>query len=143
MSWLHRTSPEITKEYLLKQNQKLLESIVGGDWSTYESLLDKDAACFEAETNGHVITGHAFHKFFFDLDAKPENDEPKKVATKVYMSQPHVRILSGGKAAVLKYVRINQSVDANGAPITTTVCETRVWEEVNDGVWKNVDVHRS
>ena len=77
-----------------------------------------------------------FHKYYFDLPGSPQ-----KPAKNVTMSQPHVRLLGDG-AAVLSYVRLTQSLDANGCPQTTRVEETRVWQKIN-GEWKHVHFHRS
>ena len=126
--------PESTTDELLKLNQKLLESIVTSDWKTYESLCDASITCFEPEARGQVAVGMPFHKFYFDLG-------PAKSARNVTMSQPHVRLL-GSEGAVLSYVRLTQSLDAAGAPQTSRVEETRVWQKLG-GQWKHVHFHRS
>ena len=123
-------------QQLLDLNQKLLVAIVGGDWKTYESLCDPSITCFEPEARGQLAVGMAFHKYFFDLPATPQ-----KPAKNVTMCQPHVRLL-GDNAAVLSYVRLTQSLDANGQPQTSRVEETRVWQRI-DGNWKHVHFHRS
>lgn len=125
--------PDSTTDELLKLNQKLLESIVLGDWKTYESLCDASITCFEPEARGQVAVGMPFHKFYFDLG-------PAKSARNVMMSQPHVRLM--GDAAVLSYVRLTQSLDATGAPQTSRMEETRVWQKIG-GTWKHVHFHRS
>jgi calcium/calmodulin-dependent protein kinase (CaM kinase) II len=121
---------------LLSLNQKLLESIVSGDWKTYESLCDGSITCFEPEARGQLAAGMAFHKYYFDLPGTPQ-----KPAKNVTMSQPHVRLL-GSDAAVICYVRLTQSLDANSAPQTGRVEETRVWQRIS-GQWKHVHFHRS
>ena len=123
-------------QQLLDLNQKLLVSIVGGDWKTYESLCDPSITCFEPEARGQVASGMAFHKYYFDLPGSPQ-----KPAKNVTMAQPHVRLL-GDSGAVLSYVRLTQSLDATGAPQTSRVEETRVWQKI-DGQWKHVHFHRS
>lgn len=127
---------EVTND-IIALNQKLLESIVGGDWKTYESFCDGTITCFEAETRGELVTGMPFHKFYFDL---PAGDKPavKKVVT---MASPHVRLL-GSEAAVICYVRLTQSLDAAGSPQTSKFEETRVWQKIGGG-WKHVHFHRS
>lgn len=121
---------------LLKLNQKLLTAIISGDWATYESLCDPSITCFEAEARGQLVSGMAFHKYYFDIPGTPQ--KPAKVVT---MSQPHVRMM-GDSGAVLTYVRLNQSLDAAGGPQTSRVEETRVWQKI-DGHWKHVHFHRS
>jgi len=123
-------------QQLLDLNQKLLVSIVGGDWKTYESLCDPSITCFEPEARGQIASGMAFHKYYFELPGAPQ-----KPAKNVTMAQPHVRLL-GDSGAVLSYVRLTQSLDASGAPQTSRVEETRVWQKI-DGHWKHVHFHRS
>jgi calcium/calmodulin-dependent protein kinase (CaM kinase) II len=105
-------SAEIAQE-LLDLNQKLLNSIVSGDWRAYEALCDPTISCFEPEARGQLVT----------------------------MARPHVRLM-GDEAAVLSYVRLTQSLDAAGQPQTSRVEETRVWQKI-DGAWKHVHFHRS
>ena len=128
-------SNDLTQQ-LLDLNQRLLVSIVGGDWKTYESLCDGSISCFEPEARGQLVLGMPFHKYFFDLPASPQ-----KPAKNVTMSQPHVRLM-GDTAAVLSYVRLTQSIDANGEVHIGRVEETRVWEKIG-GAWKHVHFHRS
>ena len=123
-------------QQLLDLNQKLLVSIVSGDWKTYESLCDASISCFEPEARGQLALGMAFHKYFFELPGSPQ-----KPAKNVTMSQPHVRLM-GDNAAVLCYVRLTQSLDANGEVHIGRVEETRVWQKVG-GEWKHVHFHRS
>jgi len=123
-------------QQLLELNQKLLVSIISGDWKTYESLCDSSISCFEPEARGQLATGMAFHKYYFELPGSPQ--KPAKVVT---MSQPHVRLL-GDSAAVISYVRLTQSLDANGQPQTGRMEETRVWQKIG-GQWKHVHFHRS
>ena len=128
--------PADVSQDLLNLNQKLLNSIVTGDWKTYESLCDSSITCFEPEARGQLAVGMPFHKFYFDLPASPQ--KPAKTVT---MSQPHVRLM-GDDAAVLCYVRLTQSLDASGGPQTSRMEETRVWQKIG-GHWKHVHFHRS
>ena len=123
-------------QQLLDLNQRLLVSIVSGDWKTYESLCDSSISCFEPEARGQLVLGMPFHKYFFDLPATPQ--KPTKNVT---MSQPHVRLL-GDSGAVLSYVRLTQSIDASGEVHIGRVEETRVWQKIS-GNWKHVHFHRS
>jgi len=124
-----------TTQQLLDLNQKLLVSIVTGDWKTYESLCDGSITCFEPESRGQLAVGMPFHKYFFDLPSTPQ-----KPAKNVTMAQPHVRIM--GDSAVLCYVRLTQSLDSAGEVHIGRVEETRVWQKIG-GQWKHVHFHRS
>jgi calcium/calmodulin-dependent protein kinase (CaM kinase) II len=137
------TASERAVQELLDLNQKLLVSIVTGDWKTYESLCDPSITCFEPEARGQLAIGMPFHKFYFDLPAAQPTDgkAPQKPAKNVTMSQPHVRLM-GDSAAVLSYVRLTQSQGADGAPQTGRMEETRVWQKIG-GQWKHVHFHRS
>ena len=121
---------------LLDLNKKLLAAIVSGDWKTYESLCDPSITCFEPEARGQLAVGMPFHKYYFDLPGTPQ-----KPAKNVTMSQPHVRLM-GDSAAVICYVRLTQTLDANGSPQTSRMEETRVWQKIG-GAWKHVHFHRS
>jgi calcium/calmodulin-dependent protein kinase (CaM kinase) II len=121
---------------LLDLNQKLLVAIASGDWKTYESLCDPSITCFEPEARGNLVVGMPFHKYYFDLPGSPQ-----KPAKQVTMSQPHVRLV-GDSAAVISYVRLTQSLDANGSPQTSRMEETRIWQKTG-GQWKHVHFHRS
>jgi ketosteroid isomerase-like protein len=128
-------STELTQQ-LLDLNKRLLDSIIAGDWKTYESLCDPSITCFEPEARGQLAVGMAFHKYYFELPGSPQ-----KPAKNVTMSQPHVRLM-GDDAAVISYVRLTQSLDASGQPQTGRMEESRVWQKIG-GTWKHVHFHRS
>ncbi|HEX4129315.1 MAG TPA: DUF4440 domain-containing protein [Pirellulales bacterium] len=119
---------------LLDLNQRLLESIATGDWNVYAMLCDPSLTCFEPEARGHLVEGMAFHKFYFEL----ERSSAPRTTT---MASPHVRML-GSAAAVVSYIRLTQTPDAGGAPVTTATNETRVWQRQGT-TWKHVHFHRS
>jgi calcium/calmodulin-dependent protein kinase (CaM kinase) II len=119
---------------IMTLNQRLLESIIRGDWKTYESLCDDSISCFEAEARGELVVGMPFHKYYFDLGGATV---PKNVS----MCGAHVRML-GTDGAVICYVRLTQTLDAAGHPQTARCEETRVWQKIN-GQWKHVHFHRS
>lgn len=123
---------------LLAINQAMLESVVQGDWATYASYCRDDLSCFEAETEGQLVEGLPFHRFYFDLPANQSN-APTPAVT-VTMARPHLRWLSDD-AAVLSYVRLTQKL-VDGAPITSRCCETRLWQKDSHG-WRQAHVHRS
>jgi len=124
---------DATHDELLKLNQRLLESIASGDWATYQELCDPSLTCMEPETNGQVVEGLPFHKFYFDLGGFS-----RRVQTT--MQAPHVRVL--GEVAVLSYMRLVQKVGADGSATTAAAAETRVWQK-KDGKWRHVHFHRT
>ncbi len=71
-------------------------------------------------------------------DGKPAIQTPK-------MLRPHVRVLSGGSAAVVSCERPlgpGISLTGDGSDSSAMVQETRVWE-IQDGRWKCVHCHTS
>ncbi len=122
----------LTQE-LLRLNQKLLDSIVQGDWKLYTELCDPTLTCFEPEAMGQLVEGLGFHAFYFQLKGTPT---PHYTS----MASPHVRVM--GDVAIVSYVRLNQRVLPDGSPVTRPVEETRVWQK-QTGVWKHVHFHRS
>ena len=71
---------------LLALNQRLLESIAAGDWSSYAELCHPDLTCFEPEAHGQLVEGLAFHKFYFDLGVS-------STQRNTTMASPQVRML--------------------------------------------------
>ncbi len=119
---------------VLAVNQKLLDAIAEGDWSTYAELCDASLTAFEPEALGHLVVGLPFHEFYFKLPGgggkKPSNS----------MLDPHIRVI--GDVAVLCYYRLKQGLGADGAPVSVGTEETRVWQK-KDGKWKHIHFHRS
>lgn len=122
---------------ILAVNQAMLESVVRGDWVTYASFCADDLSCFEAETNGVLAEGLPFHRYYFAL---PADGESAPAPVNVSMARPHLRWLAED-AVVVSYTRLTQRL-ANGAPITASCTETRIWQHQQAG-WKQVHVHRS
>jgi ketosteroid isomerase-like protein len=122
-----------TTQELLTLNQQLLDAIARADWPKYQELCDPTLTCFEPEARGQLAAGLDFHHFYFKLG-------PTKGDHCTTMASPHVRIM--GDVAVVSYVRLNQRIGPDGAPVTRTVEETRVWQRQN-GRWKHVHFHRS
>ncbi|MBV9125464.1 MAG: DUF4440 domain-containing protein [Planctomycetes bacterium] len=120
-------------EQLLQLNQRLLESIALGDWDTYQELCDPSLTAFEPEASGQLVEGLEFHHFYFQLGGVRGHHHTS-------MCSPRVRVM--GDVAVVTYVRLNQRLAADGAPITIGSEETRVWQRLN-GSWKHVHFHRS
>ena len=123
---------------VLKANQALLDSIAAGDYDTYNSFCAADVTCFEPESTGMLVHGTSFHKFYFDLDKAIDQGKTDNLqadafpATNISMSNPHLRWL-GENAVVLSYVRVDQALDENKAPVTRTKSETRIWEKREKG----------
>src|SRR5262249_25371572 len=110
------------------------ESIATADWETYQSLCDSSLTCFEPEARGHLVQGLEFHHFYFDLGAASES--PRTTT----MSSPKVRLM--GDVAVVTYVRLVQTLNDAGVPVTSSMQETRVWQ-MQLGKWQHVHFHRS
>jgi calcium/calmodulin-dependent protein kinase (CaM kinase) II len=119
---------------LVQLTVRLLRSIQEGDWKTYEELCDPSLTAFEPEACGRLVEGMAFHRFYFELR---RNERPVNTT----MVSPHLRMM-GENAAVVNYVRLVQSVDDAGKPVTRAFEETRVWER-QGVVWRHVHFHRS
>mmetsp|Transcript_29483 Transcript_29483/g.83089 ORF Transcript_29483/g.83089 Transcript_29483/m.83089 type:complete len:192 (-) Transcript_29483:118-693(-) len=119
---------------------RLLSVVSEGDWAQYERLCDPGITCFEPETVGHVAKGLPFHRFYFDLPG----GTPPAVKPNVTLADVHVRMLAGGDAAVVCYVRLVQALGAGG-PETLKSNETRVFERAASagGEWVCVHFHRS
>mmetsp|Transcript_32192 Transcript_32192/g.54929 ORF Transcript_32192/g.54929 Transcript_32192/m.54929 type:complete len:218 (-) Transcript_32192:955-1608(-) len=165
-STLLSSSGKFTTADVISANQTLLNAISRCDYHTYNELCADDLTAFEPESNGMLISGKSFHKFYFDFYGGGDNtdggqdadvattadNKAAQSATKINitMSNPHVRWLGGGccsdgcgdgSAAVISYVRIDQSVDSSG-PVTRLSSETRVWEN-RDGRLVHVHFHKS
>jgi len=131
-----------TEQELLSINQKLLNSIISCDWSTYKTICHPSLTCIEAETRGEVVDGLEFHKFYFDNSS---SKDPSSSVVNVTMASPKVRILGvDGNAAVMTYMRLTQVYNkcTNQYTVTSREEETRVYEKI-DGKWWHVHFHRS
>jgi len=122
---------------ILNINQKMLESVARGDWESYSKACSNDISCFEAESEGHLVEGLAFHRYYFEL---PGDTESAPFPVNVTMASPHLRWLHDD-AVVVSYTRLTQK-RVDGEAITALCCETRIWQR-SDNVWKQVHVHRS
>ena len=122
---------------ILAINQSMLESVAGGNWENYAQACSDDVSCFEAESEGHLVEGLPFHRYYFELPS--DGSTPPSPVT-VTMASPHLRWLHDD-AVVLSYTRLTQKLQ-NGEPVTARCCETRIWQRLNNQ-WKQVHVHRS
>ena len=122
---------------ILKLNQAMLTSVASGDWQAYSAVCADDVSCFEAESEGHLVEGLPFHRYYFELPGDSSQPAP---AVNVTMARPHLRWLSDD-SVVVSYTRLIQKL-VNGGPVTARSCETRIWQKLA-GSWKQVHVHRS
>ena len=106
---------------ILAINQTMLESVAAGDWENYSQVCSPEISCFEAESKGHIVEGHAFHRYYFDLASQHQSPASPFNIT---MARPHLRWLSDD-AVVVSYTRLTQTTH-NGEPITSRCCETRI-----------------
>lgn len=119
---------------IIRLTQELITSITTADYETYTKLVDPHVTAFEPESQGCLIEGLEFHKFYFDnFHGKPP--------THTTLLTPQV-ISLGPKAACISYVRLDQVIQPNGEPVTRHAEETRIWQRKN-GNWVNVHFHRS
>jgi calcium/calmodulin-dependent protein kinase (CaM kinase) II len=51
---------------LLKLTNDLLKAVSDCDWKRYAELCHPSLTCFEPESNGLLVKGLDFHKFYFD-----------------------------------------------------------------------------
>ena len=97
-----------------------------------------DLTCFEPEARGQLVEGLAFHEFYFRLPSDPA--KPARPVTNT-LASPVVRLLSE-TVAVVAAMRLTQTLDDAGRPVTKPCEETRIWQKI-DGRWKHVHFHRS
>ncbi len=121
---------------LLDLSRKLLKSIDEGDYEAYSSLCASTLSSFEPETQGVLVEGLEFHKFYFD-------NNKKKINVKSNITNEKVRLLSNNTCAVISYLRIIQSFDGERFQMKN-FSETRVWEFIEkENKWIHVHFHRS
>ena len=89
------------------------------------------------------MEGLPFHEFYFKLPA-PAGDSKSPSAAKpvtTTMTSPTVKLLAAD-VALVAYVRLTQTLDDAGKPVTRSSEETRIWQK-QGGHWKHVHFHRS
>ena len=126
--------PESLTEELLRLNARLLECIDQGDWNTYQELCDPGLTAFEPESQGQLVEGMDFHRFYFFSKGSGSGNR------NTTMCAPRVRVM--GDVAVVTYVRLTQFLGLDGLPHTAATEETRIWQRQDKG-WKHVHFHRS
>lgn len=120
-------------QQLLKLNKQLLDAIDHKDWNTYTALCDEELTSFEPESEGHLISGMDFHRFYFEMNP---TGRPRQST----ISSPMVSIM--GDVALVTFVRIVQAIDEHGLDSSSAFEETRIWQKQNDE-WQHVHFHRS
>lgn len=125
---------EDVKQELIALTRRLLDAIARGDWDAYQTLCDPSLTAFEPEARGQLVEGLEFHRFYF-------TQVERRGTPNVTIGTPHVRLL-GTDSAVVSYVRLVQTIHADGTPGTSRHEETRVWRK-QDGAWRLVHLHRS
>ncbi|PFX29884.1 Calcium/calmodulin-dependent protein kinase type II subunit delta [Stylophora pistillata] len=90
------------EQHIIQLTQKLITSITTGDFETYSKLIDPHVTAFEPVSNGNLVEGLEFHKFYFDnLHSK------RATPVNTTILSPHVHML-GDEAACICYVRLQQ-----------------------------------
>lgn len=123
---------------ILDLTRQILSAVASGDWSAYRRLVADDLTCFEPEARGQLVEGLPFHEFYFKLPTDPARS-PRPVTTTI--ASPVVKLLSD-TVALVAYVRLTQTLDDAGRPVTKPCEETRIWRKTG-GHWKHVHFHRS
>nr|5IG4_A Chain A, Predicted protein [Nematostella vectensis]5IG4_B Chain B, Predicted protein [Nematostella vectensis]5IG4_C Chain C, Predicted protein [Nematostella vectensis]5IG4_D Chain D, Predicted protein [Nematostella vectensis]5IG4_E Chain E, Predicted protein [Nematostella vectensis]5IG4_F Chain F, Predicted protein [Nematostella vectensis]5IG4_G Chain G, Predicted protein [Nematostella vectensis] len=127
---------KVREQEIIRLTQKLITSITTGDYDTYSKLVDPHVTCFEPFSNGNLVEGLEFHKFYFDNTLSK-----RSVPINTTILSPHVHVL-GEDAACICYMRLTQSVNSSGEAKTLQQEETRVWQK-KGGNWINVHFHIS
>jgi calcium/calmodulin-dependent protein kinase (CaM kinase) II len=131
-------APAAVEAELLDLSRQLLDAVASGDLPAYRRLVADDLTCFEPEARGQLVEGLAFHEFYFRLPSDPA--KPARPVTNT-LASPVVRLLSE-TVAVVAAMRLTQTLDDAGRPVTKPCEETRIWQKI-DGRWKHVHFHRS
>ncbi|XP_020902743.1 calcium/calmodulin-dependent protein kinase type II delta chain isoform X2 [Exaiptasia diaphana] len=123
------------EQEIIRLTQKLITSVTTGDFETYSKLVDPHVTAFEPVSNGNLVEGLEFHKFYFDnLLSK------RSAPINTTILSPHVHLLSEESACIC-YMRLTQTINS-GVPETTQKEETRVWQK-RGSTWVNVHLHIS
>jgi len=138
----HRVSasgaPAATADDVITVTETLIDAIGRGDYDTWKKMTSHDLTCFEPESQGCLVEGREFHKYYFDLGI---GEKAKNL--RVNLIAPRVHLL-GPDAGVIGYVLLTQSLDAKtGLPESRQCEESRVWRRDRDGLWRCVHFHRS
>ncbi|ESO06062.1 hypothetical protein HELRODRAFT_155666 [Helobdella robusta] len=124
------------KQEIIKLTEVVTSAMLRGDFDTFSKLVDPQMTCIQPESNGNLVGGLSFHRFYFDNVLVKNN---KIINT--FILKPYVHFLSE-EAACIAYTRLTQYIDRNGTPTTIHSEETRVWQKQGRR-WLNVHYHCS
>ncbi|XP_077973826.1 calcium/calmodulin-dependent protein kinase type II delta chain-like isoform X1 [Styela clava] len=124
------------KAEIIRLTEQILQAKSDCDFEAYCKLVSPDMSCFEPETQGNLVRGIDFHKFFFD-----NNSAKSGKTNNTTMLNPIVTLM-GDDGACVAYINLTQYVSSNNQVMVKQVEETRVWQRAN-GAWRMVHFHRS
>jgi len=132
-------APAATADDVIAVTETLIDAIGRGDYDTWKRMTSHDLTSFEPESQGCLVEGREFHKYYFDLGI----NEKAKASLRVNLIAPRVHLL-GPDAGVIGYVLLTQFIDPkSGLPQSRQCEESRVWRRDRDGLWRCVHIHRS
>jgi len=131
-------APAASADDVITVTETLIDAIGRGDYDTWKKMTSHDLTCFEPESQGCLVEGREFHKYYFDLGIYE-----KLKPFRVNVIAPRVHLL-GPDAGVIGYVLLTQFTEPKtGAPVSRQCEESRVWRRDRDGLWRCVHFHRS
>ncbi|KAI9363933.1 Calcium/calmodulin dependent protein kinase II association-domain-containing protein [Zopfochytrium polystomum] len=104
--------------HLIALNQTLLEAITEGDWATYEALTTPSMTCFEPEAGAHLVSGHEFHRFYFQMEERKRADAERVAAAQSKLAQKKESVASAtgtATAVASSSVGVSPAADAAAA----------------------------
>jgi hypothetical protein len=140
---VHKESEDYLQIKLLSLNQRLLESIVCGDFGVFSDLTTEEISGIDVR--GEINHGRASHwKASLKLKVPTEDESEDRheyplAPYRINMEGSSVEQLSPGVAVVI-YTLIERKNDIS----VMVYRETRIWKKTcDDGHWKNCHFHRS
>lgn len=128
---------------IVRQTEMLLQSIQDSDFDAYTKLTDPSLSAFEPETQGQLVKGQEFQRFYFENGMHLNEKQAPNKRIQQTIGSPHITILSED-SAVIAYSRIVQYQDCDGRIRTDVSSETRVWRREQPGTaWTCCHLHRS
>merc|ERR1712142_808062 len=132
-------APAATADDVITVTETLIDAIGRGDYDTWKRMTSHDLTAFEPESQGCLVEGREFHKYYFDLGV----NEKTKASLRVNLIAPRVHLL-GPDAGAIGYALLTQFIDPkSGLPQSRQCEESRVWRRDRDGLWRCVHIHRS
>jgi len=128
---------------IVRQTEMLLQSIQDSDFDAYTKLTDPSLSAFEPETQGQLVKGQEFQRFYFENGMQLNEKQASNKRIQQSIGSPNITILSED-SAVIAYSRIVQYLDCDGRIRTEVSNETRVWRREQPGTaWTCCHLHRS